>query len=111
MVDLIAESADVDQEYSNTVINEVNEHCLRLAVFDGDYPWHHHPSSDELFLVVEGCLLVDLADGRTLRLGSWQAVTVPAGTVHRTRTERRTVNLCFEERATDTIFVDGPADP
>jgi hypothetical protein len=85
VVDLIAESTDVDQAYSNTVINEVNQHCLRLAVFDGDYPWHHHPSSDEL-LVVKGCLLVDLADGRT-------------------------VNLCFEERATDTIFVDRPADP
>ncbi len=110
VVDLVAESTDVPQGYSNIVINRVNQHCLRLAVFEGDYPWHHHPTSDELFLVVEGCLFVDLSDGRTLRLEPWQAVTVPAGTVHRTRTEGRTVNLCFEELAADTVFVDGPAD-
>lgn len=91
------------------VISKVNRHCLRLAAFDRDYPWHHHPASDELFLVVERCLLIDLADGRTLRLEPWQAGTVPAGTVHRTRTEGRTVNLCFEESVTDTVFVEGPA--
>lgn len=111
VIDLVVESTEAADGYSNIVVNRVNQHCLRLVVFDGDYPWHHHPTSDELFLVVEGCLLVDLADGRTLRLEPWQAVTVPAGTVHRTRTEGRTVNLCFEELAADTVFVDGPPDP
>ena len=108
VVDLTAQAAEATEGYSNIVINRVNQHCLRLAVFDGDYPWHHHPGSDELFLVVDGRLLIDLEDGRTLRLGPWQAATVPAGTVHRTRTEGRTVNLCFEELAADTVFVDGP---
>ena len=111
VVDLVVESAEAAQGYSNIVVNSVNQHCLRLAVFDGEYPWHHHPTSDELFLVVEGCLLVDLVDGRTLRLEPWQAVTVPAGTVHRTRTDGRTVNLCFEELGADTVFVDGPLNP
>ena len=110
VVDLLAEGAAAAQGYSNIVVSGVNQHCLRLAVFEGDYPWHRHPTSDELFLVVEGCLLVDLADGRTLRLEPWQATTVPAGTVHRTRTEGRTVNLCFEELAAETVFVDAPAE-
>ena len=109
VIDLAAEGAETDGVYSNIVVNRVNRHCLRLAVFEGDYPWHHHPTSDELFLVVEGCLLIDLADGRTLRLEPWQAATVPAAMVHRTRTEGRTVNLCFEELAADTVFVDAPA--
>jgi mannose-6-phosphate isomerase-like protein (cupin superfamily) len=108
VVDLASEADSVSEGYSNVVLNGVNQHCLRLAVFEGDYPWHHHPTSDELFVVVEGCLLVDLADGRTLRLEPWQAVTVPAGTVHRTRTEGRTVNLCFEELAAATVFVEAP---
>ena len=108
VVNLLDESSGVPGQYSNVVINQVNQHCLRLAVFEGEYAWHHHPTSDELFLIVEGCLLVDLADGRTLRLKPWEVVTVPAGTVHRTRTEGRTVNLCFEELAADTVFVDEP---
>ena len=107
VVDLLGESRKAGTDYSNVVINRVNGHCLRLAVFDGDYPWHHHPASDELFLVVEGCLLLDLEDGRTLRIEPWQVATVPAGVVHRTRTVGRTVNLCFEELSADTVFVDG----
>ncbi len=79
---------------------------LRLAVLTGDYPWHQHPRSDELFLVMEGRLEIELADGRTLGLGPWQSVVVPAGTVHRTRGVGRTVNLCFETVAAETVFVD-----
>ncbi|MBU6237056.1 MAG: cupin domain-containing protein [Planctomycetes bacterium] len=86
-------------ENRNIVINRVNTHCLRLAVFEGEFRWHHHPTSDELFLVVEGCLAIDLADGRELRLTPWQSVTIPATVVHRTRAIGRTVNLCFEELA------------
>ncbi|HEX6533678.1 MAG TPA: cupin domain-containing protein [Gemmatimonadaceae bacterium] len=94
------------EAYRNQVLSQVNASCLRLAVLSGDYPWHRHPRSDELFLVVEGILEIELADGRTLRLEAWQSAVVPAGTVHRTRGIGRTVNLCFEDLAADTEFVD-----
>jgi len=108
ILDLAAEGRAVTEDYKNLVLNRINLHCLRLAVFEGTYPWHHHPGSDELFLVLEGCLIVDLADGRELRLGPWQAATVPAGMMHRTRTEGRTVNLCFEALGAETVFGDPP---
>jgi mannose-6-phosphate isomerase-like protein (cupin superfamily) len=111
VVDLAAIGKGIHEEYRNVVINRVNDHCLRLAVFDGLYPWHHHPDSDELFLVIDGCLVIELADGRQLRLLPWQAATVPAGVIHRTRTEGSTVNLCFEKLAADTIFVEPHAQP
>lgn len=88
----------------------MNDHYLRLAVIAGVYPWHAHPTSDELFLVLEGRLLIELGDGRELSLGPGQVVTVPAGIPHRTRGEGRTVNLCFETRAAQTVFMPTP-DP
>ncbi len=109
VVDLAVESAQVTDSYRNTVINRVNGSCLRLAVFNGDYLWHYRPKSDELFIVVEGCLAIDLEDGSELRLNPWQSVTIPAMTVHRTRAIGRTVNLCFEESAAETIFIEQPA--
>ena len=105
-VDLIAEAAAVSEPYRNQVISQVNGSCLRLAVFNDVFRWHHHPTSDELFLVVEGTLAIDLEDGTELRLGPWQAITVPACTIHRTRAIGRTVNLCFEHIAAETVFVD-----
>jgi mannose-6-phosphate isomerase-like protein (cupin superfamily) len=105
VVDLASESAAVTDAYRNQVLTQVNTSCVRLAVMTGDYPWHRHPRSDEFFLVMEGRLEIDLADGRTLALEPWQGVVVPAGTVHRTRGVGRTVNLCFEALAAETAFV------
>ena len=106
VVDLASEAAAVSETYRNQVISQVNSSCLRLAVLTGEYPWHQHPHSDELFLVMDGRFEVELDDGRTLRLGPWQSVVVPAGTIHRTRGVGRTVNLCFESVAAETVFVE-----
>jgi mannose-6-phosphate isomerase-like protein (cupin superfamily) len=108
VVDLKAEGDNVTDSYRNVVINQVNGSCLRLAVLDGEYRWHFHPKSDELFIVLEGCLAIDLEGGGELRLHPWQSVTIPAMTVHRTRAIGRTVNLCFEELAAETVFVEQP---
>jgi mannose-6-phosphate isomerase-like protein (cupin superfamily) len=105
LIDLAAEGGEVTEKYRNMVINRVNDHCLRLAVFDEVYGWHYHPTSDELFIVVSGCLVIDLEGERELRLLPWQCATVPAKTVHRTRAIGRTVNLCFERSNAETIFV------
>lgn len=108
VADVLAEAAAVSEAYRNLVVYRVNESCLRLAVFNEVFRWHLHPNSDEMFLVVEGVLVIALSDGRELRLAPWQAVTIPAGTIHRTCAAGRTVNLCFERLAADTIFVDEP---
>jgi len=62
------QAAAVDQNYKNFVVFDVNNHCVRLAVMQGEFRWHQHPHSDECFLIVEGELEIDLADGRTFRL-------------------------------------------
>ena len=111
VVDVMAEQRAETGDYRNSVLSRVNASCLRLAVFQGEYRWHLHPRSDELFLVVEGRLEIDLADGRTLALAPWQCVVLPAGTVHRTRAIGRTVNLTFEALAAETVFVDDPPAP
>jgi mannose-6-phosphate isomerase-like protein (cupin superfamily) len=106
VVDVTAEQRQVAEPYRNTVLSRINTHCMRLAVFEGEYRWHHHPHSDEMFLVVEGRLEIDLADDRTLVLEPWHAVVIPAATVHRTRAIGRTVNLTFEALGADTVFLD-----
>ncbi len=106
VVDLAREAAAVTDPYRNQVISQVNTSCLRLGVITGEYPWHQHPRSDELFLVMEGKFEIELADGLTLTLGPWQSVVVPAGIVHRTRGVGRTVNLCFESIGAETVFVE-----
>ncbi len=106
VVDIRAEQAAVTETYRNQVLFDVNNDCMRLAVFEGEYRWHQHPDSDELFLVVAGTLQIDLEGGRCLELGEWQSVVIPAGTIHRTRAIGRTVNLTCEKNGARTVFVD-----
>jgi mannose-6-phosphate isomerase-like protein (cupin superfamily) len=106
VVDLAKEAAAVTEPYRNMVISRVNDSCLRLAVFEEAYRWHYHPTSDELFIVVTGCLAIDLEGGREIRLQPWQCVTIPAGVRHRTRALGRTTNLCVEKLGAETVFID-----
>lgn len=111
VVDLAVEGKACTDPYRNIVVSSVNDHCLRLSSFEGVYPWHAHPNSDEMFIVVEGELEIDLDDGRTLRLAPWQAVTLPAGVVHRTRAIGRVVNVTIERLTAATTFMDGATEP
>ena len=105
VVDVHAEQGAVTDAYRNQVLLDVNDACLRLSVFEGEYRWHHHPESDELFLVVAGQLEIDFAGAAQARLGPWQCLVVPAGTVHRTRAIGRTVNVTFEKQGARTVFL------
>lgn len=105
VVDLRAEESAVVDVYRNQVLLDVNGDCMRLSVFEGEYRWHSHPDSDELFLVVAGELEIDFEGGSQARLMPWQCVVVPAGTVHRTRAIGRTVNITFEKQGARTVFV------
>jgi hypothetical protein len=92
VVDIRAEQAAVTESYQNLVLLNVNSDCMRLAVFEGEYRWHHHPDSDELFLVVAGTLQIDLVGGNRIELGEWQKCGHPgrygaSNTSHRTHSQ------------------------
>jgi mannose-6-phosphate isomerase-like protein (cupin superfamily) len=108
VVDLRAEHAGITDAYKNQVLFNINEECVRLAVFEGEYRWHHHPDSDECFLVVAGELQIEFEHAPRVTLTEWQSVVIPAGTVHRTRAVGRTVNLTYERQGARTLFVEAP---
>ena len=106
VVDIRSEQSGVTAAYKNQVLLDVNADCMRLSVFEGQYRWHRHPDSDELFLVAAGELEIEFEDGASVTLTEWQSIVVPAGVVHRTRAVGRTVNVTFEKQNAPTVFVD-----
>ena len=108
VVDIQAEHSGITDSYKNLVLLNVNNECMRLSVFEGEYRWHQHPGSDELFLVVAGELQIEFESAPQVKLTEWQSIVIPAGTVHRTRAIGRTVNLTFENQRAQTVFVEAP---
>jgi mannose-6-phosphate isomerase-like protein (cupin superfamily) len=95
----------ISQLPKNFIISEVDQYCLIMAVTAGVYNWHHHPNADELFVVLEGELLIEFQDSPSIILKHGNTVTIPTRMVHRTSSKIRTVNLCFEMTTNKTIFV------
>jgi mannose-6-phosphate isomerase-like protein (cupin superfamily) len=95
-IDVAAFAAE-HEPWTNRTLTTVGESVVRLGVLEGDFHWHHHDVEDELFLVLEGRLLIDLRDrDEPVALGPQQAFMVPHGVEHRTRAPGRTVVLMIE---------------
>ena len=94
----------VRSAHDNFLVSELNDSCLRLAVNEGEYPWHYHSNSDELFIVLEGELEIQFQDKPTVTLKPQDIFLVPSGLLHKTAAKGRTVNLCFEKLDADTVF-------
>jgi mannose-6-phosphate isomerase-like protein (cupin superfamily) len=77
------------------VIAALNGQEVKLVKTLGEFPWHTHADVDELFLVLRGQLVVELAD-QVIELGPGQLVVVPRGTRHRTRSAHEAEVLIFE---------------
>lgn len=99
-------SDKVSKAYDNFIVENVNDHCLRIAIMQGEYRWHYHNNTDELFVVLEGELKIEIKDNNTVFLQPGEFIKIPSKTIHKTSAVTRTVNLCFEKNADDTIFVD-----
>jgi len=99
-------SDSVTERYKNFVVETVNNNCLRMSVNHGLFDWHLHDNSDELFIVIEGELQVELPDARVFALKPFDFLKMPKGTVHRTRSEKRTVNLVYESIDMNTLFLE-----
>lgn len=84
-----------EHDWYNQTLCRVNDSVIRLGVLKGEYHWHKHDNDDEFFFVLEGRLIVDLAD-RSVDLKPRQGFVVPKGIVHRTRAPERAIILMAE---------------
>jgi mannose-6-phosphate isomerase-like protein (cupin superfamily) len=83
LIDLAQTAAGASGSYSNLVLTRVDDHVVRMSVMTEPFYWHRHPNSDELFLVLDGVLLLKTSQEQ-IELSSGQLYTIPAGLAHST---------------------------
>ena len=64
------------------IIGELNENYIKLAKVKGELIWHQHDNEDELFVVLEGTLMMDFRD-KTVATRPGEILLVPKGVEHR----------------------------
>ena len=81
------------------IVGELNGQEVKLVKFQGTFPWHHHDTEDELFLVWRGRMRIEFCD-RVVELKEGEFLVVPRGLEHRTAADEEAEVLLFEPAAT-----------
>ncbi|MDQ4075000.1 MAG: cupin domain-containing protein [Chloroflexota bacterium] len=88
-----------DDYWSPKVVARLNGQVVKLAKLQGEFVWHHHDVEDEMFLVVQGKLLMKFRDHEVV-LEPGEFIVVPAGVEHKPTAEEETHVLLFEPQGT-----------
>ena len=115
VVDLHERLSLFSEHWSPKVVARLNDYAVKVVKLKGEFVWHSHPETDELFLVVEGTLVIQLRDGDVV-VGPGQLYVVPKGVEHRPVAEGDVSVVLVEPEGTVNTgdaggpFTAGPED-
>ncbi|MEU6854515.1 cupin domain-containing protein [Actinacidiphila alni] len=105
IADKLAQFSDL---WSQRTIAALNDYEVKVAKVHGEFVWHEHEDTDELFLVVSGRLTIQLRDGDVV-LGPGEIYVVPKGVEHCPKADEETAILLLEPKGTlNTGSAGGP---
>ncbi len=81
VVDLAERLARVEQPWSPRIVATLNDYEVKVAKIHGEFVWHDHADTDELFLVVSGELTIRYRD-HEVQLRAGELHVVPRGVEH-----------------------------
>ena len=85
------------EHWSPKVIAEMNDYQFKLVKIEGEFVWHDHPDTDEVFIVIEGTMQIEFED-RTIELREGEMLVVPKGVRHKPYAEEECKVLLVEPR-------------
>jgi mannose-6-phosphate isomerase-like protein (cupin superfamily) len=91
--------AQIDGHWQPHRLTSINDYDVKLVKVQGEFVWHTHPDTDELFLVLDGELTIQLRDGDVV-LGPLDVYVVPRGVEHCPRADAEVSAMLFEPKGT-----------
>ena len=81
-VNIAEKLAAFSDHWNPRIIGHYNGNEVRIAKVEGEFTWHSHADSDELFLVLAGDFAIEFRDGLT-PIAPGEMIIVPKGVEHR----------------------------
>jgi mannose-6-phosphate isomerase-like protein (cupin superfamily) len=98
-VNLAEKLAAFSERWSPKIVAQFSGHDVMVVKARGEFVWHAHPETDDLFLVLSGNLVIQLRDGE-VRLRPGDLYVVPKGVEHRPVAEGEAHLLVIEPQGT-----------
>lgn len=80
-IDIADKLSRVSEPWSPKVVARLNDYEIKVVKVQGEFVWHKHEDTDELFLVVKGELTIQLRAGDVV-VRPGQLYVVPRGVEH-----------------------------
>ena len=80
-IDLAEKLATLAEHWSPKIVARLNDYEIKVVKIQGEFVWHTHEDTDELFLVMDGELTIQLRY-RKVALRKGQLFVVPRGVEH-----------------------------
>ncbi|HJO93730.1 MAG TPA: cupin domain-containing protein [Victivallales bacterium] len=85
--------------WSPRIIAQMNDYHFKVAKFNGEFVWHKHDETDEVFIVIDGKMTIKLRN-ETILLETGEMFVVPKGIEHKPTTENECKVLLIEPKGT-----------
>lgn len=87
------------EHWSPKIIAQMNDYHFKLVRIQGDFVWHSHSDTDEVFIVLEGDMTIHFRDSE-VRLSSGEMFVIPRGVEHKTSASRECKIMLVESAGT-----------
>ncbi len=100
-MNLKQEFQKISDYFSPLIIGEVNDVYIKLAKIKGDaIPWHDHKNEDEMFLIIQGSLIMEIEGRAPFNLKEKDFYIVKKGVKHRIYSDKECQILLIENKST-----------
>ena len=98
-INLASKLSLFDEHWSPKIIAQMNDYHFKLVKVQGEFIWHSHPDTDEVFIVLDGEMSIAFKDGSVL-LKSGEMFVVPKGAEHKPIAEEECKIMLVEPAGT-----------
>ena len=85
------------EHWTPKVIAEMNDYQFKLVRIEGEFVWHNHSDTDEVFIVVEGKMMIEF-ERETIELNQGEMYVVPRGVQHKPYAEQECKVMLVEPK-------------
>ena len=68
--------------FAPKIVAQMNDYHFKLVKAHGDFVWHSHAETDEVFMIIDGGLTIEFRDGK-VELNAGEMFVIPKGIEHK----------------------------
>ncbi len=98
-INLAQKLTQFSDHWSPKIVAQMNDYHFKLAKFQGEFVWHSHAETDEVFIVIDGYMCIDFRD-ESVELKAGEMFVVPKGLEHKPVAEQECHVMLVEPAGT-----------